>query len=183
MDKVHFFSQTLSLLGEREYTEGTPGYEACNLWFPDVLREALRAGAWSFATREMDLGYDEYRGGYELPRDCVRLLHVGARRYAVEGRVVKPERGDGGALRVRYVSDELAQVEHVPEGQPRFVQGVRLLLAARVAPTITGDVRLSQQLEGQAWAAMDDALHDDVLQFASNDQHPLTDILNNSITL
>lgn len=183
MDKVSFFNQALGLLGEAEYVAGTPGFDACNLWWPDVMREMLRSGAWSFATKERTLDYNEREAGYVLPQGCLRLLWVGADRYVILGRVVRPEVDAREGLKVRYVCDELAQVEHLPSVSPRFIHAVRLLLAARIAPRVTGDVRLSQQLEAQAWAAQEEALHEDVRQFGSNDQHPLSDIINASITL
>lgn len=183
MDKVSFFNQVLQLLGDREYKVGTPGSDACDLWFTDVMREALRFGSWSFATEERVLKRKEGESGFILPQDCLRLTYVGARRFMKHGRRIFPEDNDMEELTVRYVSDKYAQIEHVPEMEPRFVQGVRQLLAARIVGRLEGDIGRATQLESVAWESIEDALHDDVVQFASNDQHPLEDIINQSITL
>ena len=183
MDKVTFFQQVLQLVGDRQYVEGTPGYEACNLWFPDVMREALKFGAWSFARVGRTLEKEEGRKGFRLPEECLRLLKVGAERFRMLGRVILPEDEELRELEVEYVSDDLARGEHWPGWEPRFVQGVRLLLAGRITARLEGDVGKAVQLERMAWESLEDALHDDVVQYASNDQHPLEDIMNQSIIL
>lgn len=181
MDKVTFFTQVLQYVGDRQYKEGTPGFDACNLWFPDVMREALKFGAWSFATVAKRLEREEGREGFELPEDCLRLLKVSAERYRKLGRRIYPEDEKLEELEVEFVSDGFARVEHLPKEEPRFVQGVRLLLAGRIMAKLEGDLGKGVQLERMAWESLEDALHDDVVQFASNDQHPLEDIVNNSI--
>lgn len=173
----------LQLVGDRQYKEGTPGYEACNLWFPDVMREALTFGAWSFATVGRKLVREEGKEGFELPEECLKLLRVDARRYKKMGRRIYPEGEDVKELEVEYISDMYARIEHLPQQEPRFVQGVRQLLAARIMGKLEGDVGKAMQMERVAWEAIEDALHDDVVQFASNDQHPLEDIMNQSIVL
>lgn len=184
MDKVTFFQQALQTLGDREYKRDTPTGKACDLWFPTVMHEALNYGAWSFATRSVDLAPED-DGTFLLPADCLRPLKVDAMRYRIDGRRVIVEqcwnsRGDK-ALFLRYISNALAKEEYLPEDQPLFVRGVSLLLAARIAPKITGDPQLAFNLEQMASATLADALHKDALTQYSNDQHPLADILNSSI--
>lgn len=184
MDKVTFFQQALQTLGDREYKRGTPTGACCDLWFPTVMHEALNYGAWSFATRSVDLSAEE-DGTFLLPEDCLRPLKVDAVRFRIDGRRVIVEqswtsRGDK-ALFLRYVSNALAKAEWLPEDQPLFVRGVTLLLAARIAVKITGDQQLALALDQMASATLADALHKDALAQYSNDQHPLADILNSSI--
>lgn len=184
MDKVTFFQQALQTLGDREYKRDTPTGAACDLWFPTVMHEALNYGAWSFATRSVDL-LPEKDGTFFLPIDCLRPLKVDTMRYRIDGRRVIVEqpwhsRGDK-ALFLRYVSNDMAKAERLPENQPLFIRGVSLLLAARMAVKITGDHQLALTLEQMASATLAEALHKDALAQYSNDQHPLADILNSSI--
>lgn len=184
MDKVTFFQQALQTLGDREYKRDTPTGKACDLWFPTVMYEALNYGAWSFATRTVDL-VPEDDGTFLLPEDCLRPLKVDAMRFRIDGRRIIIEqswcsRGDK-ALFLRYVSNALAKAERLPEDQPLFIRGAMLLMAARIAPKITGVMQLAASLEQLATEALADALHKDALAQYSNDQHPLADILNSSI--
>lgn len=183
MDKVTFFQQALQSLGDREYKRDSQTGKACDLWFPTVMHEALNFGAWSFASRSVELESDG-DGVYLLPEDCLRPLKVDAPRFRIEGRRVFLEglRFNGDRrLYVRYVSNALAKAEFLPETQPLFVRGVCLLLAARIAPKITAEPQLAMSLEQMAMVALGEALHKDALSQFSNDQHPLADIINSSI--
>lgn len=184
MDKVTLFQQALQTLGDREYKRDTPTGKACDLWFPTVMHEALNYGAWSFATKTEDLPPQD-DGTYILPVDCLRPLRIEAQRYRIDGRHIIIEqswysRGEGN-LYIRYISNALAKAEHLPKTQPLFVRGVCLLLAARIATKITGEPQLALSLEQMASATLADALHKDALAQYSNDQHPLSDILQSSI--
>lgn len=184
MDRVTFFQQALQTLGDREYKRDTPTGQACDLWFPTVMHEALNYGAWSFATRCVDL-LPEFDGSFLLPADCLRPLMVDAMRFRIDGRRVVVEqswnsRGDR-SLFLRYVSNGLAKAEFLPEDQPLFVRGVMLLLAARMAMKITGEPQLALSLEQLGATTLAEALHKDALAQYSNDQHPLADILGSSI--
>ena len=59
MDKLTFFSQCLSLLGDQEFVMDSPAARACELWFPSVMLEAVSYGPWSFATKEAVLACPE----------------------------------------------------------------------------------------------------------------------------
>lgn len=184
MDKITFFQQTLQTLGEREYKRDTPSGNACDLWFPSVMHETLNYGAWSFAVKSIDLTAEKDRT-YILPEDCLRPLKIDALRYRIDGRRIIIEqswysRGDKN-IYIRYISNALAKAETLPETQPLFVRGTSLLLAARIATKITGEPQLALNLEQMAAATLADALHKDALSQYSNDQHPLSDILQSSI--
>lgn len=184
MDKVTFFQQSLQTLGDREYKRDSPIGKACDLWFPSVMHEALNYGAWSFATKTMELPPEE-DGTYTLPEDCLRPFKIDALRYRIDGNkiIVEQSRNAPGknTLTLRYISNALAKAEHLPETQPLFIRGVSLLLAARMAVKITGEPQLALNLEQMAAAALSNALHQDALTQYSNDQHPLDDILQSSI--
>lgn len=183
MDKVTFYQQSLQTLGDREYKRDSPTGKACDLWFPSVMHEALNYGAWSFAAKTMELAPEE-DGSYTLPEDCLRPFRIDALRYRIDGKkiIVEQARNAGkSTLTLRYISNDLAKAERLPETQPLFVRGVSLLLAARMAVKITGQPQLALNLEQMASVTLSDALHKDALAQYSNDQHPLADILQASI--
>ena len=88
MDKLTFFSQCLSLLGEQEYVLDSPAARTCDLWFPSVMLEAVSYGPWSFATKETVLECPEKDGRFTVPEDCLKLLKVDARHWRMSGRTV-----------------------------------------------------------------------------------------------
>lgn len=178
MDKVTLFEQALQTLGDREYKRDSPTGKTCDLWFPTVMHEALNFGSWSFATKEVTLPPSN-QNTFPLPEDCLRPLFIDARHYQIIGRNIQA--GDTKSLFLRYISNALTKAEHLPETQPLFVHGVCLLLAARIATKITGQPQLALNLEQMAEAALSEALHMDALTQHSNDQHPLADIIKNSI--
>lgn len=183
MDKITLYNQALAYLGDREYYRDTPSGNACDLWYPVVFKECLLYGSWTFATRRASLHPDD--GVYTLPYDCVRLLKVSAGRYELRERKIHIEPGwqrpGTSQLEIRYLSDELARAEIIPDDIPVFSRGLVLMLAARMAPKLASSLELSAALEAQARQTLDDALYTDTAQHASNDQHPLIDILSNTI--
>lgn len=184
MDKVTLFEQSLHLLGDREYKRDSPAGRECDLWFPAVLREALNFGAWTFAARRRTLDAAS-PGIYPLPDDCLRPLHINHSAFELIGHDIclhttfqpAPE----GGLELTYISDTFAAAEDLPDTSPLFLRGLTLLLAARMAPKITGQLQLSLTLEEAARAALAEALHQDALAQHSNDQHPLERILTLSL--
>lgn len=183
MDKVTFFEQALHTLGDREYKRDSPTGRECDLWFPAVLREALNFGAWSFATRKLVLE-PVSPGKYLLPEDCLRPLKINHSCFELVGREIllnvmfhpAPD-----VLELTYISDSMGKGEELPDSEPLFLNGLRLLMAARLAPKITGQPQLAFTLEEAARSALGEALHQNSLSQHSNDQHPLVGILGASI--
>ncbi len=184
MDKATLFEQALHTLGDREYKRDSPTGRECDLWFPAVLTEALNYGAWSFSARRRTLVPDA-SGAYPLPEDCLRPLRLNHTSFELIGRSIHlntafqfaPENG----LELTYISDALAKGEHLPDSSPLFLRGLCLLLAARMAPKITGQPQLAFTLEEAARASFAEALHQDALAQHSNDQHPMERILGLSL--
>lgn len=180
MDKLTFFSQCLSLLGEQEYVLDSPAARACDLWFPSVMLEAMSYGPWSFATKEAVLECAQEDGRFPVPEDCLKLLKVEARHWRMAGRTVICEECPS-RLQVRFLSNDLALAESLPDNEPLFVEAVKCLLASKVATTVTGKPQIVTVFLELYRRYADEALHHDVSQRGSNDQHPLKDILNRSI--
>lgn len=184
MDKITFFEQALHTLGDREYKRDSPTGRECDLWFPAVLKEALNFGAWSFATRKRVLE-PVSSGKYLLPEDCLRPLKINHSCFELVGREIllnvmfqpAPE----GGLELAYISDSMGKGEALPDSEPLFLNGLRLLMAARLAPKMTGQPQLAFTLEEAARSALGEALHQNSLSQHSNDQHPLEGILRSSI--
>ena len=82
MDKLTFFSQCLSLLGEQEYVLDSPAARTCDLWFPSVMLEAVSYGPWAFATKETVLGCPEKDGRFTVPE--LSLIHIWDNRILLE---------------------------------------------------------------------------------------------------
>ncbi len=136
MDKLTFFSQCLSLLGDQEFVMDSPAARACELWFPSVMLEAVSYGPWSFATKEAVLECPE-GNRRPLPEDCLKLLKVEAGRWRMAGREVVCEEAPS-LLQVRFLSNDVALAEMLPDHEPLFVEAVKCLLASKVAATVTG---------------------------------------------
>lgn len=184
MDKVTVFNQALAQLGDREYAKNSPAGRAVDLWWPTVLREALLFGAWTWATRRLELDRSVMR--HPIPDDCLRVLRVGADLFRIEGRELVIERygkraaGDD-RLVVDYLSDEVARSEVLPDHSPFFIKGVVFILAGRCALKLASSPQLAAALEAQGESFLRKALHGDACQHSSNDQDPLVEILNSSI--
>lgn len=185
MDKVTVFNQALAQFGDREYLRDSPAGRTVDLWWPTVLREALLFGAWSWATKRLEMERGE-SGRFAIPEDCLRVLSVGADEFRIEGRELVIERygrrGDGSdKLVVDYLSDEVARSEVLPDHSPFFIKGVVFILAGRCALKLASSPQLAAALEAQGEAFLSKALHWDTCQHSSNDQDPLAEILNSSI--
>lgn len=184
MDKATLFEQSLHILGDREYKRDSPTGRECDLWFPTVLMEALNYGSWSFATLRRFLPPSP-TGIYPLPEDCLRPLKINHSSFELVGREIylntsfhpAPSKG----LELTYITSSLGKAEQLPDSQPLFLRGLSLLLAARMAPKITGQPQLAFSLEEAAHASLAEALHKDALAQHSNDQHPLERIMGLSI--
>lgn len=180
MDKLTFFSQCLSLLGDQDYVLDSPAARACDLWFPSVMLEAMSYGPWSFATKDAVLESSGGDGRFELPEDCLKLLKVHAGHWRMAGRTVVCEECPS-LLQVRFLSNDLALAEALPDNAPLFVEAVKCLLASKLAATVTGKPQNVGVLLDLYRRYAADALYHDVSQRGSNDQHPLKSILNRSI--
>ena len=94
MDKVTVFNQALAQFGDREYVKGSPAGRTVDLWWPTVLREALLFGAWTWATKRVEMDRSVMR--HPIPDDCLRVLYVGADLFRIEGRDLVVERHGSG---------------------------------------------------------------------------------------
>lgn len=185
MDKATVCTLALQRIGMYEYASGTPGYEVCKVAFPLLYKTLLCAGDWSFARRRVVLSC-RGDGEYELPPDCLRIVQLeGLRHWRRLGRMVRAEAGTAasGDVVLVYTSGSHANRGEVPEDDaPLFAEVLVVMLASRLAVPLASDHRLRQELELEGRARLDEALTLDVQQDASNDQHPLARLQEQSIT-
>ena len=178
MDKGTLYTLALSMLGDRNYVPGTPEAEACDTHAQQVIGLALEYARWGFATVEWEVEL-EADGGFRLPDDCQRVQDVGLARWRMKGRRIVAEEGywsgeAGEKVRVSYTSNVLAQSVCLPDYEPQFCEAVATLLAARLAPRLTGNFQLAERLEQRGMEALYRAKLKDAQERDSNDQAPMS---------
>ena len=184
MDRPTLCNRALMLLGEFEYTGGTPHAAACDALVAPCLRELLAQFDWSFARKRavlVDVGE-----GWRLPDDCLRIVEMrGLKNWRKYGRLVQSEgwqRPADGVVECVYTSNELAGTGELPdEIQPEFTKAVVYWLASNLAVPVTNDHRLRVQLEEEGRAWLEKAATHDVQQDSSNDQDPLKGLLDRKV--
>ena len=181
MKKEDVYNLALGRVGAARYADGSPQGEHCVREYEGALNELLCAGRWSFATRaEMLCGCPRETGTYyALPDDCIRLLECREPHWELMGRELVVE-GDGPErLRITYLTRDL---DELPDHAPLFIDALVCLLAAKIAPGVTGDFNLTQALRQEYHSvALPAALHAEMVQSWSNDQHPGRGIRNKSL--
>lgn len=183
MDKATVCNMALRLLGEHEYVPGTPGHDACELFFAQVYKEVLSAGYWTFARRKVKLTQDA-QGRYPLPHDCLNVEGLsGVLHWGVYGDCIVPNnRWDVvDEVWVTYTSSTLANREEVPDRNAAFIRALVCHLAAACCVAVTNDERRRQGLEQEYQVWLNAAMTQDAKQDNSNDQHPLERIMKSSI--
>lgn len=193
MNRTTVYEHALRLLGEVNYKKHTATDGVCVQLYPDVVRFANAIANWSFARTKRTLaplGSTATDGiyTYTLPADCLRVLKVldtatskKVRHFSIYGRTLEVEGHPSSNITLVYISDLLACREDLPDEAPIFCQYVIHLLAAKIAPSITGNMQLTAQLNAEATQLMHQALTQDRQQARSNDQHPMAAIMDNNI--
>ena len=189
MDKASVFNAALSMLGDYEYRERAGTQHPCDRWYPLVLRQANARYNWSFAAVEKNLTpvhTNAEQSVFEYPRDCLsytRVTNLDTGRRADNPRrigcFIHTEPCTG--IRLTYTSNCLETMQHLPDDMPEYCLAVIELLAARIAPVITGDPSLAPRFESLAEQHFMQAVTRDAQQLASNKQNPLISIMERDI--
>lgn len=183
MDKSEVCQMALHEVGEHDYVTGTPGYDACELYFRQTFLFLLKRHDWSFARKRVSLA--KVDAGWALPEDCLSIVELsGLRRWRKYGAVIVSE-VDGlvsGEVCVIYTSSEHAAMGYIPDDMPDFAQALIYYLAASIIGCVSGNEMKRQELLEKAEGVLREAMLMDAKQDASNDQHPLDLIMENSIT-
>lgn len=169
-------------IGEHDYVTGTPGYDACELYFRQTFLFLLKRFDWSFARRRVALR--KVDAGWLLPEDCLHVVELaGLRHWRKYGQVVVAEDcSPDEPVTVVYTSAAAVLMGCVPDVMPDFAQVLVYHLAAAICGCVSGDEHKRQELLSKAEVLLREAMLRDACQDASNDQHPLEGLLNNSIT-
>ncbi len=132
-------------------TEASQEARACRSFYDTVVKMAIRAYEWPFATKFQDLGLiestptSEWDYSYAYPSECLDLIRIfsGSRNDTVDSRVpYKIAVIDGN--KVILTDEPEAEVEMifynetVEHWPPDFVLAVSFLLAHFIAPSVTG---------------------------------------------
>ena len=193
MNRTTVYTHALHLLGEVNYKKHTATDGVCAREYPDAVRLANSIANWSFARTKRVLAPLSAKStdgvyAYNLPADCLRVLEVRdtatqmkVRHFSIYGRILEVDGHSSDNVTLIYTSDLLACREDLPDEAPMFCQYVIYLLAAKIAPAVTGNIQLAAQLNAEATQRMHQALTADRQQARSNDQHPLDRLLNSNI--
>ena len=169
---VHLYNTALARLGGEQLArnispleQGATG-QICENLFPHVLDMTLAAHAWAFATCRQTLAAPVLRDdvnpaypfAYELPSDCVKLLHLegiaGMGRtptYVVEGNTIR-------ASVDRAVLVYVARVTDPKLWPPLFADALAWAMAAELASAINNDAQKQQQCHQAYRIALADAV-------------------------
>lgn len=190
MDKSTVCQHALHLLGETNYEKHTAPQSVCDMAYADVVRFANNAAHWSFARQRRTLkpmATPSANGirAYMLPADCLKIIsvrdthtHTRIPYWTLYAGRIEITNSDADTVDLTYTSDILSAQPNLPDQAPDFCQYVIHMLAARIAPTITGQIELANMFEQKAALLLAQAVYADARQHASNDQAPITsDIL------
>jgi len=137
--------------------EQTVVAEQVRTHFDLVRREVLASVHWPFATRRVLVPRLSaapafgFAYAFQLPTDYLSVIDANAEddsrlppeAYMVEGNALL---SDSATCKLRYVAD----VTDPNQFTPQFAAAFAHLLAARIAPAVTGDPQLGMLLEQQA---------------------------------
>jgi hypothetical protein len=136
--------------------------ELCSQLYPNAVRHVLEDGAWTFATGRGIIGTSEASDVFDLPYrynlpgdpEIVRILSVddGTGTYAAkwlrEGdKILADFDGSLYYKAVQYVEDS-------QQFSAQFCRALALLLASDLAIPLSGNVKISDELEGKYRAAL-----------------------------
>lgn len=158
----------------------------CAQLYHPARKETLTSCRWTFATRTQFLPlsptYDPlpepYTLAYSLPDGCLRVLDVPLREWTLSGRKLLTPPHSHTTLKITYIDN----VEDPDSFDPLFIDALACRLAEKLALTLTGSLELKVSLANEFnKIILPMAKHINQLQYRSNDQHPLTHILNASL--
>lgn len=126
--------------------EGVEGV-ACNILYPQVRDEVLRAHFWNFAVAQVQLQQDtetplfDFSYQYTLPADYIRIFRLenDRQRYKVKGRKIHT---NASSVKIEYIKKETDTTLY----DPLFVAAVATRLASILAYPIAGSESRSATL-------------------------------------
>lgn len=194
LSPLEICNRALSKLGQRHITgldkTQDPISQQCALLYHPARREVLCACRWSFAVKASVLKSipksfyktqtipPPFSFAYELPEACLRVLDVPLKKWSLSGRQLMTMQEGNARLTITYIEDS----EMVEDWDPLFTEALVCRLAEKLCLPVTGSHTLRQNLLNEYnKVLLPQAAHINQVQHCSNDQHPLYNLLNNSI--
>jgi len=160
MTTTQICNLALAKLGATPITNLTatePNAEHCRTHYEVTRQQLLRMAPWSFAIRRLSVAsltapiYGPWDYAYQVPDQCIQVLDVNdvdpwtsqEPPFAMEGNTIL---SNDDECKVRYIVDADDPNDYPPD----FVEAFALLLAGRMAGSLTNDPNLGQALELRA---------------------------------
>lgn len=144
-------------------TQNSTSARACNLAYESVRDAELRAHAWNFAIKRVQLAADAaapsygYDYAYTLPSDCLRLLPndhnegVYPRDWKVEGRKILTN--ESAPLKIRYIR----RITDTTQYDATFVEALASRMAIEMCEELTQSNSKRQLAQDEYRAAIREA--------------------------
>lgn len=155
----------------------------CYLHYHPTRREVLVAHRWTFAQQYATLTSAESAPGdtaprqqlpHSLPSDCLRVLQVSSPSWVLRGRCVYCPQA---SVHILYIAD----IEDPALFEPLFIDAFCTLLACKLCIPLTASTTARQMLTDEYHRLiLPKAAHFNAVQSASNDSHPLRQLLRHS---
>ncbi len=193
MDRGTICQLACRSLGNYDYVENAATLDPCDMWFDHVMRFANAYYDWGFCAKRAVLKspqphVPQGRFLYRLPVGCLKVTDVrtldGARKVRDpqmmnEGLTVGEDGSQGVVL--DYQCDVMAAGGEATDRNPQFCEALVCLLAAKIAPTLTGRADIAQVMDERGRSMLGLAIAHDKQQDWSNAKSPIDMIRRRSI--
>ena len=169
MDKGTLYTHALARLGNHNDVDGSDQHLACEHFAQQAIGICLDYTSWTWAGRRITLPISG--GSLKLPADCLRLESTNLPAYTICGRTLYTDSSATTAT-LSYTSSAAIDTITLPDYEPTFCEACILMLAALIAPRLTDNLTLAQQLKQEAYTALHRAKLKDARSIDSNDQPP-----------
>lgn len=169
MDKGTFYTHALARIGDHNDVEGSDEHIACEAYAQQAIGVCLDYSRWTWATVRKTIPIQDKCA--ELPVDCLRLQTVSLPNYEIIGRHIYSARTETEVV-ITYTTSHFLDVVSLPDYEPTFCEACILMLASMIAPRLTDNLAISQQLKQEAYSALRRAKLKDARISDSNDQTP-----------
>ncbi|MGN0869455.1 MAG: hypothetical protein ACI4O9_08050 [Akkermansia sp.] len=169
MDKGTLYTHALARLGDHNDIAGSDEHIACEAFAQQALGICFDYSRWTWASKRITLNISD--GSITLPVDCLRLESTSLPAYTICGRTLYTD-SSATSVTLTYTSSACIDTITLPDYEPTFCEACILMLAALIAPRLTDNLTIAQQLKQEAYAALRRAKLKDARVSDSNDQTP-----------
>jgi len=150
--KTSISNQALSYVGAKPISDFTTDNSneaiVCRLHFDDTVNELLNDYPWKFATKRTTLSSIlveaptfGYTNAFMLPADFVMMVETSPEdaHWTLEENKILTDEASIGIVYIYSLTD-------TSKYKPKFVSGLALLLASKLAMALTRDMKISESL-------------------------------------